>query len=120
MKSYVNNSYWLTNRIARLPQEADLADVMVPQASGWAKDIANGTDSLKAKTNPKNTIVVPKKTPEASNGLPKTTKAPSTSATVSPATNAANAPDQKAPIRTVAADQGKVVADTSRNFLLIR
>jgi hypothetical protein len=117
MKSYVSKSYWLTNKIARLPQEADLADVMVPQASGWAKDLANGSDSLKAKINPKNSIVVPKKSADASNGVPNSVAAnPRTAVSAQVQT----ASPRDTPAKQHLAEQPKVLADTSRNFLLIR
>jgi hypothetical protein len=127
MKSFTNKSYWLTNKIARLPQEADLADVIVPQASGWAKDVANGADSLKQRTNPKNSIVVPKKTADASNGVPASSK-PVTSAngaTMKPATPSKQAdtkavPTSFTPGKTTAEATKAAQVDTSRNFLIVR
>jgi hypothetical protein len=70
MKTYVNKSYWLTNRIGRLPQEADIAELNLPQATGWAKNIADGTDSCTLKQSANHVILIPKKNLESqvSNG----------------------------------------------------
>jgi hypothetical protein len=99
MKSYVGKSYWLTNGIGRLPQEAEIADLNLPQATGWAKNIAEGADSCALKPNSNNAIFIPKRSAESqvSNGKsvnaiaekPKQTNAANTQVAAPPTTQAA-------------------------------
>ncbi len=52
-KAYLKTSYWLTNKINNLPQEADYLDLIMPEPSQnkWATKLVQPSDSLVIKNN---------------------------------------------------------------------